>query len=714
MGFDDQDMQPRMAADFNELRLRVERLERDLAELQRERGVTAPVAAPLPAAPPPPPPLQASVTRVTVEETQPIAARVVASSAPPPPKASLENRLGSQVFNWIGIIAIFIAAAWGLQLAIQNNWIGPLGRILIGLIAGAGIVIWSERFRRKNMKAFSYSLKAIGSGVLYLSLWAAFQIYHLMPASAALGAMILVTIWNAYMAWSQDAELLAAYALIGGFATPALLSTGGNHEVFFFTYLLAINVATLLLIRVKPWARLLLGTFPVTAFYYTAWYIDHFDSSELTVTSIFLLLFVLTFAAISAGPLRASAPTASSPKRSPLEAYIGGIFLPLANAAFVGLGFFALLQDSHHHATLPFLMVALAAAYLVLMRLPQTRVASAIHLSLAIVFLTIAVPLKASGHWLTVAWLVEGVALFWVSTRLASAPAAEDAAVEPLSLAPDTVLRWLSAAALLLGFVALFTGSFWFGSLSYVGLYGPNLMTALIGVAAFAAVAWLAFHARGKGAVASSHNFVVLSMLAINAIAVLLAAREIFFLRSYYDLPHRAFFNPDLVRALVGIAVLAGSVWVTLRLLRSGNHKQTWLQMTGASIIAINLIALLSGVREISAFWSYSADSPSGDLKQALAVSGFLMFYSAMLLAVGFWKRTAFIRWQGLILLVFTIGKTFLYDMSSLSQGYRVVSFLGLGVLLMAVSFAYQKDWLGLRDPGPKVATPAPAPETEK
>jgi uncharacterized membrane protein len=68
------------------------------------------------------------------------------------------------------------------------------------------------------------------------------------------------------------------------------------------------------------------------------------------------------------------------------------------------------------------------------------------------------------------------------------------------------------------------------------------------------------------------------------------------------------------------------------------------------------------------------------------------------LLAVGFWKRSAFIRWQALLLLVYTIAKTFLYDMRNLSQGYRVVSFLGLGALLMAVSFAYQKDWLALRE----------------
>ena len=108
--------------------------------------------------------------------------------------------------------------------------------------------------------------------MLYLSLWAAFQLYHLLPASAALGAMILVTAWNAYMAWSQNSEILAAYALAGGFATPLLLSTGGNHEIFLFTYILAIDIATVVLVRLKPWPRLLLGAFPATVAFFIGWY----------------------------------------------------------------------------------------------------------------------------------------------------------------------------------------------------------------------------------------------------------------------------------------------------------------------------------------------------------------------------------------------------------------------------------------------------------
>ena len=663
--------------ELRELRLRVERLEVEVAALRQ--GDVKEVAAP------PPPLLMVS---------EPATERHPLVELPPlvhAPKASLENQLGSQVFNKVGIVALLIGTTWFLKLAIDNHWIGPAGRVLVGLIAGAGIIVWSERFRRQGVTAFSYSLKAVGTGVLYLSLWAAFQLYHLLPAPVALGAMILVTAWNAWMAWSQDAELLAAYALIGGFATPVLLSTGGNHEIFLFTYLLAIDIATVVLVRLKGWPRLLVGSFPATVSFFIGWYGMFFVGSELGITAAFLLLFWVAFISPSVG----IASVAGRGPRTPLEAYLSGILLPLGNAAFVALGMYFMLQEAHHHAALPWLMLALAAVYLGIMRLPQGRLASAIHLSLAIVFLTIAVPLKACGHWITVAWLVEGVALFWVATRLASSSEVEGSEAALEAFQADRVLRWLAAGALAPGFCAIVATGFWFDSEAPRSFFSHDVATALVGVAAFAGVAWLAWREglRRAGSLAT----VLLSLLAIDVVAVLLALREM--LISHFDGTARtAFFNADFATALVGIAVLAAVAYVAVRLARLGTSAIQWWQLAGGSIIALNLVAVLSGVREIESFWMYSAKNPSEGLKQALAVSAFLMVYSAMLLAVGFWKRTAFIRWQGLALLVFTIAKTFLYDMSSLSQGYRVVSFMALGVLLMGVSFAYQKDWLSLKD----------------
>src|SRR5579859_2982151 len=80
-------------------------------------------------------------------------------------RSNLEARIGSHWLNRIGISAVLICAALALKLAIDNRWIGETGRIAIGLISGIAVVLWSERFRSKGYRLFSFSLKAVGIGV---------------------------------------------------------------------------------------------------------------------------------------------------------------------------------------------------------------------------------------------------------------------------------------------------------------------------------------------------------------------------------------------------------------------------------------------------------------------------------------------------------------------------------------------------------------------
>jgi uncharacterized membrane protein len=598
---------PALAAALAALTARIDTLERDLDELGNNPSTSKPT---------PPPPIP---DRSAIQTTQ--------------PRTSLEDRIGSQLFSRIGIVALLIATALFLKWAIDNQWIGPVGRVLAGLIAGAAVILWSERFRRHSFPAFAYSLKAIGSGALYLSLWAAFQLYHLLPAPAALCAMAVVTAWNAFMAWSQNSELLAAYALTGALATPLLLSTGGNHEIFLFTYLLLIDIATVALIRLKSWPRLLVGAFPATVAYFIAWYIGWYNASSpnqpAAITILFLVLFFFTFVTPSF-----HTPLAGEPAYAPLPE----VFLPLANAAFTALALYSVLHDAGYRDLPPWVAVILAAVYLTLMRLLPGRIktptTSAVHLALAVVFLTIAIPLKASGHWITIGWLAEGAALLWVSTRLHSEPKAQprDPASRPTrlpELTANRTLRILALFALTLGFLGVLLQPLWLYQRMETPFLNPSFATALAGIAAFAISCAIALHARSRDNTANS---------------------------------------------------------------------PTWLTIAIASILALNLTAILACVRELETAFSTSAGNLDIDLQRSLAISAFLMLYSAVLLAIGFRKRSAFLRWQALILLVFTIGKAFLYDLRNLTQGYRVLSFLGLGALLMAISFAYQKDWLALRE----------------
>jgi len=618
----DPDNSQSLEAQVVELRQRVHQLEQVLLS----RGILEPQTPIQPAQKPtvpepiPPPPLVPEQTYTPAPLPQLDAARLFVSQYHPhqadsADTRSLESRIGSQWFNRVGILAVLIGMAWFLKFAIDNHWIGPLGRVLIGLIVGAGLVAWSERFRSHGYAVFSYSLKAIGSGVLYLSLWAAFSLYQLVPAEVAFAAMVIVTAFNGFMAWVQDAELLALYAIVGGVSTPLLLSTGENHEATLFTYLLVIDIAVLILLALRPWSRLLFMAFLGSSLFYIAWSFGYYSNAQAWRTAFFLVCFFLVFAFAPRLVLR----------KLDDESRIAGwdnlalVVLPLANAAWGFLGFYAILDRPGSDWAQAWLAVAFAAFYLLLLRLPESgrlksspAVLSGLHLAIAVVFLTIAIPLKAHGRWITTGWLVEGAAVLWLASRNQS-----------------RLLRVLAVLYLALGLCALVTIN---PNASLTPVFNQRFATYLVAIAACAFTAWLAANAKAD---VETEDF-------------------------------------------------------------------PWTSLAATAALAVNALILMSVGLEIHSYW-WNLRSPSGhDFEQyrmyaQFSYSAWFMLFGAILLTAGFWRRSSFLRWQALVLLAFAIGKVFLVDVSELSQGYRILSFLGLGALLLGVSFVYQRDWLNLR-----------------
>lgn len=530
---------------------------------------------------------------------------------------SLESKIGSQWFNRIGILAVLIAVAWFLKMAFDNHWIGPLGRILIGLVTGAAIIAWSERFQSKGFTAFAHSLKAVGSGVLYLSLWASFSVFHLVPASVAFGAMILVTGFNGFMAWVQDAELLALYAIAGGLSTPLLLSTGENHEVTLFSYLLILDIAVLLLVALKPWSRLLFAAFVGTVIFVIGWWATYYADSAFGSTAFFVGCFFLMFA-FAPLLMRVKGDDGAAPSRWDT---LAGVLMPLANAAIGFTAFYELFDGRDAGWADPWLAVLFAAFYLAMLQVRTIGkqrapgpVLSGLHLTAAVVFLTLAIPLKAKGQWLTIGWLVEGATLLWAASRFKS-----------------SLLRVLSIGCLILGLGAL---------------------------------------------------------LVTEAPA--------------YPTP---FFNAQFGAYCVGIAAFAFACWIayTAHLREEAGQRTFWSLLSLLTALAVSGLILLSVSIQIHYYWSmphaHRFGTMSDRMYEQFTYSAWIMGYGAVLLAAGFSRRSAFLRWQALVLLAVSIAKVFLVDVSELAEGYRILSFLGLGALLLGVSYVYQRDWLNLRDP---------------
>src|SRR5207248_634643 len=531
-------------------------------------------------------------------------------AAPPP---SLESKIGAQWLNRIGIVAVLIGVSYFLKYAFENNWIGPAGRIAIGLLAGAGVVLWSESFRKHGYRVFSYSLKALGVGILYLSLWGAFQIYHLIPSEAAFAGMILITGFTATLALKEDAEIIAAFAVAGAFSTPLLLATGENHELALFSYVTLLDAAVLALIAYKPWKRLLMGAFFGTLILYAGWSDRYYNSSELETTLLFASIFFVVFAI---APLVAG--SAASAKSMTAAPPVSLIIVSGLNAVAYFLQIVAMLDYLPSKDSQPLLAwaaVAIAAIYIVLSRMIQQRLAGVksaaliplLYLAIAVGFLTIAVPLKMNAHWVTIGWFIESAVLMWIGERT-----------------DRDLLRFFGVAAVALGVLRL--------------VFYDN------------------FH------------------------------------------PTRLIFNARFATYAVAIAVLAAIVYYAAR------HPK-YSGGAAAAVVAINVLALLGMTYEINDFFArrmnyinYLPAPNWQDLRvlRNFSFSALYMAYGAVLMTVGFLRRSAFLRWQALVLLALTIGKVFTYDVWELEQGYRIISFIVLGVLLLAISFVYQRDWLKL------------------
>ena len=78
-------------------------------------------------------------------------------------------------------------------------------------------------------------------------------------------------------------------------------------------------------------------------------------------------------------------------------------------------------------------------------------------------------------------------------------------------------------------------------------------------------------------------------------------------------------------------------------------------------------------------------------LARQLSLSVIWAVYGGAMLVAGLWRAIRLLRWMALLLLGLTIIKVFFVDLSSLDQIYRVISFVVLGAILLAVSFLYQQ-----------------------
>lgn len=607
------------ALPIQELRARLDAVERHLKALENLRDrltgespaqpvaptapqpvlrVEVPPPAPMPPAPPPRP-ASWDAPKLPTPPAGPVSIHAGSPLHPPPEHEAgmdLESLIGGRWLNRIGIIALLASVTFFLKYAFDNNWIGPTGRVGIGVLLGALMLPWSQWLLTRGYNYFSEGIVALGAATLYVSIWAGCQYYTVFSRDTGFFAMIIITAVMAAVAIGRNSQRIAFLSLLGGFLTPVLVSSGRDEQVVLFSYLLVLGAGFLLIAFLREWVILPPLSFVFAQLYFWGWYEEFYHrASPLERTLIFATLFFLLYAAV---------PVLRTVRQSQLPAIEA--LLHVVNAfAYLGVLYALLWPQDRWPLTL--LVLALGAAHIAVVRLAPLAEAAKeplrlLFAGLALTFATLAIPIRLDGNWMTLAFAVESAVLCWTGFRSRN---------DWLRHA-GYVLLVLASARLLI--VPPPGGQF---------LFNERFASSLALIGCFAAILWAAREAQGAFA--------------------------------------------DLDEAQVGIIA-----------------------------VAINVCAVASFSVELWELYgrasTYGANS---GFAQHLSLTVFWVLYASALIGLGVQGGSALLRWQALALFGLAAGKVFLFDFWYLEKFYRILSAFALGILLVIVSFLYQKKIRG-------------------
>ena len=409
----------------------------------------------------------------------------------PRPAPSPADRLLAAAKDWfttgnvpvkVGVVVVLFGVGFFIRYAIDHGlftlpvWVRFAGLALFGLgMLGVG---W---WMRKQREIYALSLQGGGLGILYLTTYAAFEFYALLPATVAFGAMVVVTVAAGLLAVLQNARTLIVLGVAGGFLAPVLAATETGNHVALFSYYAVLNAAILGIAWFKAWRILNLLGFAFTFVIASLWGYEGYRPEHFATTEPFLILFVLMYIGVA---------VVFAQRRPPdLRGFVDSTVV--FGTPFIGFALQTQLVESD--TGLAWSAGGLAAVYgalgAVVWRIADLRLLAMCFIGLALAFLAAAFPLALDDRWTSAAWAMQGATMAWFGVRNGSArPDGRVGSSAGAQLLRSKLLTCGGAALQLVAAAAhVIAGPF--GDAGMPVLNGPFLSGALLALAGWT-VAW--------------------------------------------------------------------------------------------------------------------------------------------------------------------------------------------------------------------------------
>ena len=337
----------------------------------------------------------------------------------------------------IGVVVLFFGLAFllryvGSHLPLWFKYLAVFGAGIAAALAG-------EKLHTKN-REYGLVLQGFGFGVMYLTALAALKLHRIAPAPMVFAAMLGAVALMAALAVRRDAKIMAQVALVGGLAAPILTSDGSGNYLVLFTYLAFLNTAVAWIAWHKAWRGLNITGFAGTFAIALSWGLRDYTAAHFATTEPFLLYHWLLYTAVAcffARQTLSHEPLSGSLKSIPNDAPLERIMATFAAYASHIRGLdstllfgtavtafsmqYRMVEHWQHAAAVSALGFAAVYAVFALWFARQDddfAVMKQAFAALALLFVTLAVPLGLDGVWTASAWALEAALVYAFGMKL--------------------------------------------------------------------------------------------------------------------------------------------------------------------------------------------------------------------------------------------------------------------------------------------------------
>jgi uncharacterized membrane protein len=652
----------------------------------------------------------------------------------------LEKFIGENIISKIGIAILVLAIGFFVKYAIDNNWIGPSGRVGIGLLCG-GILTALAHVLRKNYKAFSSVLVGGGLAIFYFTIALAYHQYQLFSQTTSFIIMIVITAFAVLLSILYNRQDLAIISLVGGFATPFMVSNGNNDYKTLFIYLIILNTGLLVIAYHKAWRLLNLLAFIFTVILFGGWLFTLAgDVPRLTYYNgfIFATIFYFLFFSIN---------IAHNIKEN--KKFIASDFgILLANTClYFSAGLYLLTQmDEIQYRGL---FSASMGVFNLVMSFILFRNKKAdtnilyLLIGITLTFISLTAPIQLHGHFITLFWASECVLLFWLYQKSKISIIKISALIVWVAMLISLVMDWVNiygnssttisvifnkgfittlyaalacyALALLKnkeqnllgkttgsaflktsfivsGTILLFAGGAFEINHQFTSHYPEidlNILYLLLYTYAFALVFTIlpagfkvkAFYSLATGILSGCIIIYLLSVFENFSIQQLMLEKNLY----------PSHFMAHWISAILMVAVIYKLI-LFVRLEKIPVQKNSTIITTAFCTVIV--VFLSAEVLLIVINFFYSKTNTLDEIRRVYIKTGLPVlwgFCSFACMWLGMHYKFKTLRITGLVLFLITLLKLFLFDIRNIPVAGKIAAFFCLGVLLLVVSFMYQR-----------------------